>query len=63
MGAATFSLLAFERFIVEFLRAKDDRFLGVLTVAQVISLALLVGIGLLWLLARPREAEPVAART
>jgi phosphatidylglycerol:prolipoprotein diacylglycerol transferase len=63
VGAATFSLLALERFLVEFLRAKDDRFLGVLTVAQAISLALVVGIGLLWLLARPREAEPVAART
>lgn len=29
-----------ERFLVEFLRAKDDRFIGVLTLAQVISLAI-----------------------
>ena len=31
-----------ERFLVEFLRAKDDRFFGVLTVAQIISLAIVV---------------------
>lgn len=30
----------FERFLVEFLRAKDDRFFGILTVAQVISLCI-----------------------
>jgi len=35
------SLLALERFLVEFLRAKDDRFLGIFTVAQLISLAVL----------------------
>jgi phosphatidylglycerol:prolipoprotein diacylglycerol transferase len=31
-----------ERFIVEFFRAKDDRFFGVLTLAQVISIGLIV---------------------
>jgi len=31
-----------ERFVVEFFRAKDDRFLGPLTVAQVISIGLVV---------------------
>lgn len=31
-----------ERFLVEFVRAKDDRFFGILTVAQLISLALIV---------------------
>lgn len=36
------SLLALERFGVEFLRAKDDRFLGSLTMAQGISLGILV---------------------
>lgn len=36
------SLLAVERFAVEFLRAKDDRFLGSLTVAQLVSVGLLV---------------------
>lgn len=38
---ATIALLSVERFGVEFLRAKDDRFLGALTVAQAISLAVL----------------------
>jgi phosphatidylglycerol:prolipoprotein diacylglycerol transferase len=33
-------LAGFERFIVEFFRAKDDRFFGVITVAQIISLAI-----------------------
>jgi phosphatidylglycerol:prolipoprotein diacylglycerol transferase len=33
-------LAGFERFLVEFLRAKDDRFLGPLTLAQMISLGL-----------------------
>lgn len=37
-----------ERFIIEFVRAKDDRFFGPLTVAQVISLAVMaVGVGLM----------------
>lgn len=36
-----------ERFLVEFFRAKDDRFFGVLTVAQVISLLLIV-VGATW---------------
>jgi phosphatidylglycerol:prolipoprotein diacylglycerol transferase len=37
-GLTVFALLACERFVVEFLRAKDDRFLGQFTVAQIISL-------------------------
>ena len=42
-----------ERFLVEFLRAKDDRLLGVFTLAQVTSLALLaVGVGVMILLRR-----------
>ena len=41
-----------ERFVVEFFRAKDDRFLGPLTVAQVISIGLVVA-GV-WGLARLR---------
>lgn len=36
------SLAGVERFLVEFLRAKDDRFLGPLTLAQAISLAIVV---------------------
>ncbi len=39
---ATLALLSCERFAVEFVRLKDDRFLGPLTLAQAISLALLV---------------------
>ncbi len=44
VGMVTFcgiALLALERFGVEFLRAKDDRFFGSLTLAQVISLTLI----------------------
>jgi phosphatidylglycerol:prolipoprotein diacylglycerol transferase len=43
-------LAGLERFAVEFFRAKDDRFFGVLTVAQIISLAL-VGVGF-WMMRR-----------
>ncbi len=44
-----------ERFFVEIFRAKDDRFLGVFTLAQFISI-LLIGLGLYFMqrLARPR---------
>ncbi|HSL83728.1 MAG TPA: prolipoprotein diacylglyceryl transferase [Thermoanaerobaculia bacterium] len=41
LGMTVLALLAVERFLVELLRAKDDRFLGVMTVAQAISLAVL----------------------
>lgn len=36
------ALAGVERFMVEFLRAKDDRFIGALTLAQVISLIIVV---------------------
>jgi phosphatidylglycerol:prolipoprotein diacylglycerol transferase len=39
------ALAGLERFLVEFLRAKDDRFFGVLTLAQIISLGI-VAVGL-----------------
>jgi phosphatidylglycerol:prolipoprotein diacylglycerol transferase len=42
------SLLAVERFLVEFLRAKDDRFLAGLTLAQGISLAVVLLCVVLW---------------
>jgi phosphatidylglycerol:prolipoprotein diacylglycerol transferase len=42
-----------ERFVVEFLRAKDDRFLGPFTVAQLTSV-ILIGLGA-WLLAAWKE--------
>jgi len=48
-------LAALERFLVEILRAKDDRFLGPFTVAQLIS-AILAVIGIVLLL-RPARAE------
>ncbi len=41
------SLAGAERFLVEFFRAKDDRFFGVLTVAQLISIAL-IAVGVTW---------------
>ena len=47
-----------ERFIVEFFRAKDDRIVGPLTVAQVIALAIGTG-GALWMYAR-RNVTPTA---
>lgn len=48
-------LAGIERFLVEFVRAKDDRFLGPFTVAQLISV-LLVAIGLALLAARRKRA-------
>lgn len=52
--------LGVERFLVEFVRAKDDRFFGDFTVAQLISVAIVI-IGVILLAvrekARPREAE------
>jgi phosphatidylglycerol:prolipoprotein diacylglycerol transferase len=47
-------LAGMERFAVEFLRAKDDRFFGILTLAQMISLGM-VAVGLVGL-ARTRVA-------
>jgi phosphatidylglycerol:prolipoprotein diacylglycerol transferase len=45
-----------ERFIVEFFRAKDDRFVGTLTVAQIIALVFIAG-GLAIMAARRRVTE------
>ena len=53
-------LAGLERFFVEFFRAKDDRFFGMLTLAQVISL-LLLGVGLYWAARLRRPASEVAA--
>ncbi len=58
------ALAGVERFVVEFFRAKDDRFFGIFTVAQLISIALIV-VGLVWA-ARLRASsadrpEPVPA--
>ena len=48
-------LAGVERFAIEFLRAKDDRFFGPLTVAQVIALGMVAG-GAVWVAARWRAA-------
>ncbi|MEO7794675.1 MAG: prolipoprotein diacylglyceryl transferase [Thermoanaerobaculia bacterium] len=45
---AVFAGLAVERFLVEFVRAKDDRFVASLTLAQAISLAILILLAVLW---------------
>jgi phosphatidylglycerol---prolipoprotein diacylglyceryl transferase len=50
-------LAGLERFLVEFYRAKDDRFIGMLTLAQVISLAV-VAVGAAGML---RTRRPVPA--
>ncbi len=52
-------MLGIERFLVEIVRAKDDRFLGPFTVAQLIS-ALLVIAGLVWATRRTPEVAPAA---
>ena len=46
-------LAGIERFIVEFYRAKDDRFFGALTAAQVIAIGFVV-VGATWMMARNR---------
>jgi phosphatidylglycerol:prolipoprotein diacylglycerol transferase len=49
---AVMAMLSLERIFVEFFRAKDDRFFGQFTLAQLISVAILVLIGLMALLRR-----------
>jgi len=59
---AWLALAGTERFVVEFFRAKDDRFFGFLTLAQAISLVLvlvgLVGLSKLRKPRRPPEGAP-----
>lgn len=57
--AVVVALLAVERFAVEFVRVKDDRFFGALTLAQLISL--LVAVAALWWWA-PRRSAAKASR-
>jgi len=54
-------LLAVERFLIELLRAKDDRFFGMFTVAQAISTVVLGVVVFLWL-RRVREPRGPVAR-
>lgn len=50
-------LLAVERFLVEILRAKDDRFIGSFTLAQAISILVLVVVGVVaWMRRRRLQA-------
>lgn len=49
-------LAGLERFVIEFVRAKDDRFFGGLTLAQVIALGFVVA-GVAWMY-RKREVGP-----
>lgn len=56
---AYLALAGMERFFVEFYRAKDDRFFGGFTLAQVTSLAIiLLGTIVIWKLKNAAEAEP-----
>ena len=57
-GMAVLALLGVERFVVELLRAKDDRFIGGLTVAQLISVGVVL-VAVWLLLRRRRAAAPV----
>jgi len=50
---AVLAMMAIERFAVEFLRVKDDRILGAFTVAQAVSVVVLVVVALVWT-RRPR---------
>ncbi len=53
-------LAGLERFIVEFFRAKDDRFFGALTMAQVIAIVFALG-GAAWMYARSNRERATAA--
>ncbi len=48
IATVVLSLMAAERFLVEFVRAKDDRLFGHFTVAQLLSVALILVLGVLW---------------
>jgi len=55
------ALAGSERFLVEFLRAKDDRFFGLLTLAQIISLAI-VAVGVVGVARMSGRANAEAAK-
>jgi phosphatidylglycerol:prolipoprotein diacylglycerol transferase len=57
---AVLALLAVERFLVEIVRVKDDRFVGALTLAQTISILLLVTVAGLELWRRRRDRAGLA---
>jgi phosphatidylglycerol:prolipoprotein diacylglycerol transferase len=51
------ALAGIERFLIEFFRAKDDRFFGVFTLAQLISIVL-ISVGVVWALRLRRSGSP-----
>lgn len=57
VAVVSFGLLALERFCVEFLRAKDDRFFGYLTLAQMLSLGIIALLAFLWVARLRSTAE------
>ncbi|MEE2776741.1 MAG: prolipoprotein diacylglyceryl transferase family protein, partial [Acidobacteriota bacterium] len=57
-GLTVAGLLAVERFAIEFLRAKDDRFLGTFTLAQGISVAIVLAVVLVSLRRPPLSGAP-----
>jgi len=54
------ALAGVERFIIEFFRAKDDRFFGTFTMAQVIAIAFVIA-GTTWMMIRRRPRDPALA--
>jgi len=54
VALAVLALLAVERFLIEILRAKDDRFFGGFTLAQVISVVILVSVAVVAWVRRQR---------
>lgn len=63
-GLAMLGLLALERFGIEILRVKDDRFFGPLTLAQLISLGIAITAVVLWpRLGGGKRPAPAGART
>ncbi len=61
VAIGVFSLMAVERFLVEFVRAKDDRLLGSFTVAQLLSVAVVLVLLAIWWLLRGRARAPGTA--
>jgi phosphatidylglycerol---prolipoprotein diacylglyceryl transferase len=62
VGLVLLALLAVERFLVEIVRVKDDRFLGPFTVAQAISLCVLLIVATIAGLRSRRPAAPRVSR-
>lgn len=57
VAIVSFGLLALERFGVEFLRAKDDRFFGDFTLAQFISTLVIVALAVIWIVRSRRSGS------